>query len=91
MSLRTGEVGFTSPISEHRFANRRRAAVELIATLALVISLIVAATAVSIGVARAQALRSVADGDGASVAIGVFFGFVLAAVGMLTAAVAEPR
>ena len=91
MSLRAGEVGFISPTSDHRFATRRRAAVELVATLALFISLIVAATAVSIGVARAQAFGSVADGDGVSLAVAMFFGFVLAGMGMLTAVLAERR
>jgi len=38
---------------------RRRAGVELFATLALAVSLLVAATAVSIGMARAQALHAV--------------------------------
>ncbi len=51
----TERAGFGSPIAEKTFAKRRRLGVELFATLALVISLIVAATAVSIGVARAQA------------------------------------
>jgi hypothetical protein len=54
----TGEVGFVSPISEKTFAKRRRAGVELFATIALAISLIIAATAVSIGMARAQALHT---------------------------------
>jgi len=51
----TGKAGFASPISDKIFAKRRRAGVELFATLALAISLVIAATAVSIGVARAQA------------------------------------
>jgi hypothetical protein len=51
----TGKIGFTSPISENTFAKRRRAGVELIATVALAISLVVAATAVSIGMASAHA------------------------------------
>jgi hypothetical protein len=51
----SGKIGFTSPISEKAIANRRRAGVELIATVALAISLVVAATAVSIGMASAHA------------------------------------
>ncbi|HEX4409599.1 MAG TPA: hypothetical protein VH206_12580 [Xanthobacteraceae bacterium] len=50
----TGQVGFGSPTTEHPFAKRRRIGVELFATLALAISLMIAATAVSIGMARAQ-------------------------------------
>jgi hypothetical protein len=59
MTELTGTVGFASPITEKAFAKRRRAGVELFATLALAISLLVAATAVSIGMARAQALQAV--------------------------------
>jgi Na+/glutamate symporter len=59
MTELTGMVGFTSPIAEKTFAKRRRAGVELFATLALAVSLLVAATAVSIGMARAQSLHAV--------------------------------
>jgi hypothetical protein len=53
----TGKIGFTSPISESEksFAKRRRAGVELFATVALAICLVIAATAVSIGMASAHA------------------------------------
>jgi hypothetical protein len=51
----TGKIGFTSPISEKTFAKRRRAGVELFATVAVAISLVIAATAVSIGMASAHA------------------------------------
>ncbi len=59
MTELTGMAGFTSPIAGKTFAKRRRAGVELFATLALAVSLLVAATAVSIGMARAQALHAV--------------------------------
>jgi len=49
----TERVGFAAPIAERR-SSRRRHGVELFATLALAVSLMIAATAVSIGVARAQ-------------------------------------
>jgi hypothetical protein len=55
MTELTGKVGFASPMDEKAIAKRRRVGVELCATLALAVSLVVAATAVSIGVARAQA------------------------------------
>ena len=51
----TERSGFGSPMAEKIVAERRRRGVELFATLALAASLFVAATAVSIGVARAQA------------------------------------
>ena len=58
MTELTGRVGFASPIAELTYSKRRNAGVELIATVALAISLVVAATAVSIGMARAQAFHS---------------------------------
>jgi hypothetical protein len=58
MTELTVPVGFVSPISQKTFAKRRRAGVELFATIALAVSLIIAATAVSIGMARAQAPHS---------------------------------
>ena len=54
MTELTGKVGFASPIAHKSFASRRHG-IELFAAVALAISLVVAATAVSIGMARAQA------------------------------------
>ena len=54
MTELTGKVGFASPIAHKSFA-RRRCGIELFATVALAVSLVIAATAVSIGMARAQA------------------------------------
>jgi hypothetical protein len=62
MTALTGMVGFASPVSEKTLSRRRRLGIELIATLALAVSLIVAATAVSIGMARAQALHAIGTG-----------------------------
>jgi hypothetical protein len=56
MTELTGKVGFASPISEKVLSRKRTLGLELIATVALAVSLIVAATAVSFGVARAQSL-----------------------------------
>ena len=50
----TGQAGFGSPKTRKDFSKRRAAGVELITTAALAISLVIAATAVSIGMARAQ-------------------------------------
>ena len=55
MTELSGTVGFASPKTDRRFS-RRRHGVELFATLALALSLVIAATAVSIGMARAQLL-----------------------------------
>jgi hypothetical protein len=68
------------------------ALVELVTTAALALSTAVAVTAVSIGIARADVIGTVAKGDGAPFAIALFIGLLLAAMGGLTAAVvAEPR
>jgi hypothetical protein len=50
-----GKIGFASPTLEKSLAKRRRAGIELFATLGLAISLVVALTAVSIGMASAHA------------------------------------
>jgi hypothetical protein len=49
MAELTGNPGFAPPRGEQTLSRRRAIALELIATVALTISLIVAATAVSIG------------------------------------------
>jgi hypothetical protein len=54
MPALTGKVGFASPVSEKVLSRKSTLGVELIATLALAVCLIIAATAVSFGVARAQ-------------------------------------
>jgi hypothetical protein len=56
MTALTGKVGFASPISEKVSSRKSILGIELIATLALAVCLIIAATAVSIGMARAQSI-----------------------------------
>jgi protein-S-isoprenylcysteine O-methyltransferase Ste14 len=68
------------------------ALIELITTAALALSTAVAATAVSIGIARADVLGAVTNGDTTPLAIALCFGLLLAAMGALTAVVAiAPR
>jgi hypothetical protein len=68
------------------------ACIELITTAALALSTAVAVTAVSIGIARADVIGTVAKGDSAPFAIALFIGLLLSAMGGLTALVAtEPR
>jgi hypothetical protein len=83
MTALTGKVGFASPMSNKTFSKRRHAGVELIATVALAACLIVAATAVSIGMAHAQALGTVGDGD-APFAVVLLIGMVMTGMGVLT-------
>ena len=59
--------------------------------MALVVCLIIAATAVSIGMARAQALANIDRHDRAPFAVALFFGAVMAGMGGLTAMVAGER
>jgi hypothetical protein len=87
----TGKVGFASPATEQKFSKRRSAGIELFATVALAVSLAIAATAVSIGMARAQALGAVPHSNGTPFAIAVFLGLVFAAMGGLTAIAARGR
>ena len=58
MAELTGNPGFAPPRAEQTLSKRHVAGLELIATVALTVSLVVAATAVSIGD------RSLARGDG---------------------------
>jgi hypothetical protein len=65
--------------------------IELIATAALALSTIVALTAVSIGIARADAFGSNANPTTAPLAIALFVGLLLSAMGGLTAIMADGR
>jgi hypothetical protein len=89
MTELTGKAGFASPTVGRKVTRCRILGVELFATLALAVSLLVAATAVSIGVARAQALANIDRRDHAPFA--VFVGAVMAGMGGLTVMVAGDR
>jgi glycerol uptake facilitator-like aquaporin len=65
------------------------ALVELIATVALALSTAVAVTAVSIGIARADAFGIRAESDAAPLAIALLIGLLLSAMGGFTAIMAE--
>jgi hypothetical protein len=62
------------------------AVVQLIATAALALSTLVAVTAVSIGMARADVLGSTAEPGSAPLVIGLFSALLLIGMGGLTAA-----
>jgi len=70
---------------------RRRpiAPVELVATIALALSTVIAVTAVTIGIARADALNIHTDGDSSTLAIALLIGMLLSAMGGLTAIMAN--
>lgn len=58
----------------------------IVTTIALVVSLVIAATAVSIGIARADTLVPIAESGGGRFALAILLGLVIAAMGGLTAA-----
>jgi hypothetical protein len=92
MTELNGKVGFASPAANNTFIRRR--GVELIATVALAVSLVIAATVVSIGATRAQVLGVVGNCRDASLALAALLGLMLASVaglGGLTAMAARNR
>jgi hypothetical protein len=91
MTELTGKVGYASPVSTKRITRCRILGVELFATLALVVCLVIAVTAVSIGMARAQAFATIDRHDHTPFAVALFFGAVMAGMGGLTAMVAGER
>jgi hypothetical protein len=82
MTIERGEPQSAAPTSRP---------VELFATVGLALSTLVAVTVVSIGIARADVLVARADQDGAPLAIALFIGILFAAMGGLTALMAEGR
>lgn len=95
MTELTGQVGFASPATEKKSCKRRSTGIELFATVALAValavSLVIAATAVSIGMARAQALGAVSHGDCTPLALALYLGLLMAGMGALTAIAAHGR
>jgi hypothetical protein len=71
-------------------ASTRRSVVfvELITTAALALSTAIAVTAVSIGIARADVVGAVANGDSTPFAVALLIGLLLSAMGGLTAILA---
>ena len=88
------ELGFHHPMRCDRALQKRgNTFAGLITSIALLFSIVVAATAVSIGIARAGALAAVAEGDN-PLAVAAFLGLLFAGMGGITAAVTmrrEPR
>jgi hypothetical protein len=61
----------------------------ILTTLSLVVSLMIAAIAVSIGIARADSLMPSAHGGNSWLVLALFLGIVLASMGGLTAVVVK--
>ena len=83
------EIGFQHPVRSRRpLTPCKIAFAELIMTFALVISIAVAATAVGIGIARADVATAIGHGDPhGSVAIASLLGLLMGGMGGITAAV----
>jgi hypothetical protein len=91
-STDTRDARRASAAKEFTSKHKNVACIELITTAALALSTAVAVTAVSIGIARADVIGTVAKGDSAPFAIALFIGLLLSAMGGLTALLAtEPR
>jgi Na+/pantothenate symporter len=84
-------VGFEQELRQARLRKRRSVAlVELITTASLALSTGIAITAVSLGIARADVVGSVVEGDGALLVIALIIG-LFSAMGGLTAIMTAPR
>jgi hypothetical protein len=77
--------GFTAPANRALGHERRSIAIAaLIATAALAFSTIVAATVVSIGIARANVVGNVIDNEGSMFAVALVLGLLFIGMGGLT-------
>jgi hypothetical protein len=83
-------IGRASREADRASAPRHRtiAVVELITTAALALSTAIAATAVSIGIARADVVGTIAGGGGAPFAVALLIGVLLSAMAALSATAA---
>ena len=81
----TDGVGFVSPDVRTGAAKRRFARAELIATIALAVCLVVALTAVSIGMARADTLGIIAETESGRLALAIMLGLIMVGMGGVTA------
>jgi hypothetical protein len=78
--------GFTAPASRALGNERRSVALaELIAILGLALSTIVAATAVSVGIARASVAGNVIDNEGSVFILALLLGVIFIVIGGFSA------
>ena len=87
-------VGFgdAHPMRRDRILKKRgRAITGIVTSLALLFSIVIAGTAVSIGIARAGTRNAIVVADNDPVAIAVFLAILFAGMGGITAALALRR
>ncbi len=82
---RKDRTGFAPHRSARRHGRRSTAVAQLITSAALVLSITVAATAVTIGIARADGLIAVAEGSSRQLAVGTVIAMVAIAAGLTIA------
>lgn len=88
---RIDRTGFTPRRWERAHGQRSTAVAQLITSAALVLSIAVAATAVSIGIARADGLAAVANDPSAHIAAAIVIAVVLVGTVGLTAFISRGR
>jgi hypothetical protein len=85
---RMAEIGFQHPARNARLKTMRKiACAELLMTITLVLSIAIAATAVSFGIARADTLGAIVEGRNGMLALAAFLALFIAGMGGITAAV----
>ena len=88
---RIAGIGFHHPVRNARPLTKRKLALaNLLMTAGLVICIVVAATAVSFGMARADTLSTVAQGQEGRFATALLIGLLLAGMGGITFAITRP-
>jgi hypothetical protein len=85
---RIAGIGFHHPVRNARPLTKRKTALaHLLMTAALVIGIVIAATAVTFGMARADTLHEVATSQDGALAIVMLIGAIFAGMGGIVAAV----
>jgi hypothetical protein len=85
MSKQIEDTGFTAPIDRTLGHERRTVALaELVTTAALAFAIIVLATVVSVGIARADVASNVIDNEGSLFAVALLLGLLFIGMGGLT-------
>ena len=82
---RKDRTGFAPHRGERRHGRRSTAVAQVIASAALTLSIAVAATAVTLGIARADGLAAVAEGPSSRMAVGIVLAMVAIAAGLTVA------
>ena len=82
---RKDRTGFAPHRGERRHGRRSTAVAQLITSAALALSIAVAATAVTLGIARADGLAAVAEGSSSHMAVGIVLAMVAIAAGLTVA------